>query len=100
MTNLNIFNPRDQLGLKFFPYCILDQQTGGRRAALTINRIDHEDHRIQCTVKIGIFEYNNRVFATQLKVISFMCISALLCNQRPRTGLPNEGDCLNLRMLA
>ena len=98
MADLDIVDPRDQLGLEFLANRILDQQTRRRCATLAIDRVDHKDRRIQGPIQISVIKHNDRVLATKFKVVALVCVCALFRDQAACAALPNKRDGLDLGM--
>ncbi len=89
---------RNELCFKFLTYRILHQETRRRGAALAIDRIDHEDHCIERAVQIGIVKDDDRILASQFKVIAFERVRTLPGDQAPGPAFADECDGLDQRV--
>src|SRR6266496_4689772 len=68
MPDLQRLHPGRQLLDEFFGNALLNQQPTRRGAALAVQRVDHEDNRIQRAVEIRVVEYDHRVLAAELEM--------------------------------
>lgn len=88
----------DQRGEFFIDACF-HQQARGRRAAFTIQRIDHEDGGIDSALQIGIGKDDHRVFAAKLKMHALQRIRPLLHDERACAAFAHKADGLDVGML-
>src|SRR5215207_8865796 len=68
VADLQRLDPGGQLLDEFSGNAVLNQQPAGGGAALAIERVDHEHHRIQRPVEIGVVEYDDGVLAAELEM--------------------------------
>jgi hypothetical protein len=98
MTDFDVLDPVSQLRRKTIVDRRLDQQPRRRRAALAVQRIDHEDRGIGRALQIGIGEHHHGVLAAKLEVHTLQRVRALPGNQRAGTALADKADRLDVRV--
>lgn len=98
MTDLDVVHPIDEPCLEFLGNRVLHQKARGRGAALSVERIDHEDCRIQRPVEIGIVENDHGVLAAELEMHPLQGFRPLSHDHGPGAALADEGDGLDVRM--
>jgi hypothetical protein len=83
---------------KFLVDAFFDQEARGRRAALAVERVDHEDGGVSRAFQIGIAEYDNRILAAELEVHPLERICALLHDQRSGAAFADKADRFDVGM--
>ena len=78
---------------------VLHQQARGGRAALAVQRVDHEHHGIERAVEVGVVEHDDGVLAAELEVHALQGGRALAHDGRAGGALADEADGLDVGML-
>ena len=78
---------------------VLYQQAAAGGTALPVQAVDHEHHRVQGALEIGVIEDDDRVLAAQFHVDSFQGGCRLAHDVCPGHGFPDETDGLDGGML-
>ena len=77
----------------------LHQQPARRRAALAVERVDHEHDGIERAVEVGIVEDDDRVLAAELEMHALQRGRALAHDRRAGRAFADEADRLDVGML-
>ena len=100
MADLDRFSTRSiSFRFEVFTDRLLHQEARRGGAALAIDRIDHEDHRIERAVQIRVVEDDDRVLAAKFQMRAFQRVGALLHDHRAGAAFADEGDRLDIGML-
>ena len=99
MPDLQGLHPRGQLLDEFSGDTLLDQEPARRGAALAIERVDHEDNRIERPVEIGVVEHDHGVLAAEFEMDALQGGGALRHDGRAGRALADEADRLDRGML-
>ena len=99
MADLDLVDPLDEPGLEVLAYRVLHQKARRRGAAFAVDRVDHENHRIERTIELSVVEDDDRVLAAELEMGAFEGIGALLHDHRAGAAFADEGDGLDVGML-
>src|SRR4029453_1398037 len=74
---------------------LLHQRPAGRRAALAVQAVDHEQRRVERPLEISIVEDHYGVFASKLQMDALQSRGTLSNDVTPRNGVTDETDGLD-----
>src|SRR3984957_5782758 len=74
---------------------LLNEEPAGGCATFAIERIDHEDDRIQRAIEFGVVEYDHRIFAAKFEMHPFQGRRALRHDRRTGGAFADKSNRLD-----
>ena len=99
VTHPQCLHPLRQCADKTIPDATLDQQATAGGAALAVEAVDHEHHRIQGALEIRVVKHQHRVLATEFEVHPLQGSRPLAHDMGAGIALPHQGHRLDRGML-